>query len=72
MNLELTETERGARVTAWRPTVTADHYPLSPRIRTLRSILEKLEPGTPRAEPIPAPRPPGEPSMTLRKGSRRR
>jgi hypothetical protein len=59
-------------VTMLRAIITADHYPLLPRIRTLRSILEKLEPSAPMAEPIPAPKPPGEPSMALRKGNRRR
>jgi hypothetical protein len=72
MNLELTETERGVLVTMLRATIRADRFPLSPRIRTLRSILAKLEPSAPKAEPIPAPKPPGEPSVALRKGSRRR
>ena len=72
MNLELTEPECGALVMLLRVTIGADRYPMSPRIRTLRSILAKLEPSAPKAEPIPPPKPPGEPSMALRKGSRRR
>jgi hypothetical protein len=42
MNLALTESERGALVTMLRTTISADKFPLSPRIRTLRSILEKF------------------------------
>jgi hypothetical protein len=72
MNLELTEPECGALVMLLRVTISADRYPMSPRSRTLRSILAKLEPSAPKAEPIPPPKLPGEPSMALRKGNRRR
>jgi hypothetical protein len=39
----------------------ADPFPLSPRIRCLRQILEKLETSAPAVEPFPAPKPPAEP-----------
>ena len=56
-----------------RETIAANRYPLSPRIRELRAILDKLEPPTRQPEPHPAPRPPDQPSLLLakRKGQRR-
>jgi hypothetical protein len=36
-----------------RRTIDADHYPLSPRIRVLQSILDRIEP-PPVREPLPA------------------
>jgi hypothetical protein len=45
---------------------------LAPRIRNLRTILDKLNPPAPRPEPFPAPKPPREPSMVLAKKKRRR
>jgi hypothetical protein len=35
-------------------------------VRCLRRIIEKLEPSPPAAEPYPAPKPPGEPSLAQR------
>jgi hypothetical protein len=48
-----------------------DRYPLSPRVRSFKAILAKLDPPAPRSEPIPPPKPPGERSMTLAKKRRR-
>jgi hypothetical protein len=44
-HLELTEDEKLALVALLTRTVADDRYPLSPRVRTLRSILTKLRPG---------------------------
>jgi hypothetical protein len=41
MPLELTDTEKGALADLLKRTIDADHYPLSPRVRTLQAILEK-------------------------------
>jgi hypothetical protein len=72
MPLDLDETDRAALVELLRQTISADRYPLSPRIRKLRTILDKLAPPPPRPEPYPAPKPPREPSMVLAKKTRRR
>jgi hypothetical protein len=52
-------------------TAATDPFPLSPRIRKLRAILDKLAPPPPRPEPFPAPKPPAQPSMVLAKKKRR-
>ena len=44
MNLELSEDEKLALAALLRRTIEADHYPLSPRIRTLKGILDKIGP----------------------------
>jgi hypothetical protein len=58
-----------------REAIKADRYPLSsPRVRRLRELLAKIDPGTaPAVTPTPAPRPPRDPSMVLakRRGRRR-
>jgi hypothetical protein len=46
-------------------------YPLSPRVRSFRAILAKLDPPIARPEPLPPPKPPGERSMALTKKRRR-
>ena len=50
-NLELTD-EEGAALANELDAVRNDRYPLSPRIRVLRSIRDKL-PGAPPAAPAP-------------------
>jgi hypothetical protein len=41
----LIDDEKTALVALLKRTIDADRYPFSPRIRTLRGILEKLGPG---------------------------
>ena len=74
MTPDLDETDKAELAELLRQVIAADRYPLSPRIRKLRAILDKLEPAAPRPEPYPAPKPIGEPSQVLakRKGRRRR
>ncbi len=67
MPLDLDDTDKAALVEVLRQTIATDPFPLSPRIRRLRSILDKLAPPPPRPEPYPAPKPAGEPSMVLAK-----
>jgi len=70
---DLTEREYAELVALLRAEIENTRWPLAPRTRALRSILEKLEPPTPQSEPYPAPKPPGEPSHMLakRRGRRR-
>jgi hypothetical protein len=46
-----------------RETVEYDPFPLSPRIKSLKAILDKLVPPLPRPVPRPPPKPPSERSM---------
>ena len=56
-----------------KQTIAADRYPLSPRVKRLRAILDRLEAPPPGPEPYPPPKPAGEPSLLLsRKRGRRR
>ena len=50
--LDLTDAERDELVRALRRIVENDQFQLSPRIRRLRQILDKLEPPPPKGEPI--------------------
>jgi hypothetical protein len=52
MYLELTDEETAALTKELHDIVESDHYPFSPRIRTLRGILAKLRP-EPVREPLP-------------------
>jgi hypothetical protein len=52
----LTDDEKAALVALLRRTIDADRFPLSPRIRLLRGILEKLE-GSRPVQPPPPPSP---------------
>ena len=47
-NLELTDEEQAALLQLVKQAISTDRYPLSPRLYPLRSLLEKLEPSTPR------------------------
>jgi hypothetical protein len=53
MNLELDPDEGRALAAELRRVIADDRYPLSRRIRTLKGILDKLEP-TPVREPLPS------------------
>jgi len=50
MTRDLTDEETAALVRLLRETIDNDHYPLSPRVRTLR--VAKIRPEPPR-EPLP-------------------
>jgi hypothetical protein len=72
MNLELDDDERAALVELITAEVKATRYPLSPRLRPLRSILAKLGPEIMPAAIYPPPKSPGAPSLVLIKGKGRR
>jgi hypothetical protein len=44
MNFDLTDDETAALVRLLKSTIDADRYPLSPRIQTLKAILDKIRP----------------------------
>ena len=69
---QLDDAERVALAAELRRVIAADPFPLSPRIRKLRTILAKLEAPAPRAQPFPAPKPAGEPRHVLHKKRPRR
>jgi hypothetical protein len=52
MYLDLSDDEAAALIRELHDIIESDHYPLSPRIRTLRGILAKLRP-EPVREPLP-------------------
>ena len=71
MTPDLTDDDKAILAELLRETIERDRFPLSPRIRRLQAILDKLAPPTPRPEPISAPKPPGERSMALTRKRRR-
>jgi len=71
MPLDLSDADKTALVALLKETIAADRFPLSPRIRALKRILDKLEPPPPASETLPPPKPPGERSTVLSKKRRR-
>jgi hypothetical protein len=65
--LDLTDDERDELLRLLRGVIDGDRFPLSPRIRCLRQILEKLEPPVPAAETFPPPKPPTEATHARRR-----
>jgi hypothetical protein len=55
MPLDLNDTKKFALIDLLEHEIDNGGYPLSPRVQTLRSILEKLEP-QPVREDLPPPR----------------
>jgi hypothetical protein len=51
-NFDLTDEEKLALAAELRRTIAEDRYPLSPRVRILQSILDKLDP-RPAHDPAP-------------------
>ena len=68
---ELDDADKAVLIALLKATVAGDRYPLSPRIRSFKAILAKLDPPAPRPEPLPPPKPPGERSVVLAKKRRR-
>jgi hypothetical protein len=57
MSFDLTDDEKAALIELLRDTIERSQFVLSPRIKLLRGILEKLAPEPPRPEADPAPKP---------------
>jgi hypothetical protein len=55
MNLDLSDDEAAALLRELDAIIDNDRYPLSPRIQTLKAILNKLRP-EPAREPLPPPK----------------
>jgi hypothetical protein len=74
MQPNLTPDDYATLAALLRDTIAADRFPLSPRVRSLKAILDKLEPPAPKREPLPPMKPPGEPSMVVARmrGTKRR
>jgi hypothetical protein len=53
MHLDLSDGEDAALIQELHDIVESDHYPFSPRIRTLRAIISKLRPEPGREPPLP-------------------
>ena len=64
MQPNLSPEEYAALAGILRDMIAADRFPLSPRVRSWRAILDKLEPPAPRI-PLPPLKPPREPSMVV-------
>jgi len=66
-HLDLSDEEAAALVARLNRTISDDHYPVSPRVRTLKAILAKLRP-EPVREPLPAPKVYAPPRAKRRRG----
>jgi hypothetical protein len=64
--LDLDEDQRDVLIRTLREIVAADRFPLSPRVRCSRQILQQLEPPAASVEPFPPPKAPAEPSRALK------
>lgn len=71
MIVDFSEVEGVALVELLTESIGASRYPLSPRIKTLKAMLAKMKPPSPRPEPYPPPKAAAEPSMVLAKRRRR-
>ena len=55
-NFELSYEEEAALIRLLRDAIDGDHYPLSPRVLTLKGILARLRPEPARPAALPEPR----------------
>jgi hypothetical protein len=73
LTLDLTNEEKLALAAELKRSIEADHYPLSPRVQTLKRILAKLEPSPAvTATPLPTSKPGDRPRAALAAMKRRR
>jgi hypothetical protein len=72
MSRAVSDAEKVALAALLKATIAADRFPLSPRLRALKRILDKLEPPRPAVKPLPPPKPSGERSTVLSKKRRRK
>ena len=67
MQPDLSPEDCAAIAALLRDTIAADRFPMSPRIKRMRAILNKLDPPAPKPVPFPPLKPPGQPSMLMAK-----
>ena len=73
MNLDLSEDEKLSLADLLKRTIEDDRYPLSPRIRTLKDVLAKIEPPPAvTSKPFPTSKPGDRPRAALAAMKRRR
>jgi len=72
MQPDLSPEDCAAIAALLRDTIAADRFPLSPRIKRWRLILDKLGPPKPKPAPFPPLKPPSAPSTFLAKKAWRR
>jgi len=75
MPADLTDSDKGILAEVLRERIAADRFPMSPRVRSLKAILAKIDASAekPAVASFPAPKPAGQPSLLLtRKRGRRR
>jgi hypothetical protein len=71
--LYLTDEEKIALAAELKRAINEDRYPLSPRVQTLKAILDKIEPPPAvTAEPLPTSKPGDRPHRALAAMKRRR
>jgi hypothetical protein len=63
MQPDLSPEDYAAIAALLRDTIAADRFPMSPRIKRWRAILNKLDPPAPKPAPFPPLKPPGAPSL---------
>ncbi len=68
---ELDDADKAVLMALMKATIAGDRYPLSPRVRALQGVLDKLDPPRRTSAPLPPPKPPGQPSMVFAKKRRR-
>ena len=68
---DLTDADLDTLAKLLRDMIAADRFPLSPRVRRWKAILDKLEPPAPRSE-LPPLKPLGQPRMAIAKKRGRR
>ncbi len=71
MPLDLSDAEHAVLIALLKVTLGADRFPLPPRVRVFKRVLDKLEPPAPDPERLPAPKPLGEPGAGPQKKRRR-
>jgi hypothetical protein len=70
MPSDLTDSDKALLAEVLRETVAADRYPMSPRVRSLKAILAKIDSNfseKPAAIPYPPPLPSAQPRLLYRK-----
>ena len=63
MQPDLSPEDCAAIAALLRDTIAADRFPMSPRIKRMRTILHKLDPPVPKPASFPPLKPPGAPSI---------